>query len=366
MQGTCADLLKKAQVLCQNYIIEKGWNKLIETSEGLFPLVRIVLTIHDEILLSVHKSVPIVEVFIMLKECMQFEIENAPPFFAAPAVINNFGEAKEDKYSVPISLRDNMIDEYYKQGKWRQSFNDPVKDMLSIINDFRDTEIIKYMERLIKKHGTTDPKIIAQYAHHDVLTHELIARFPQTKEHKKVNGELEHLDMIEYSVTEYMKFRQGMDTTDVKEEVIDSKPAITLEDIDRLIDDLIYTDKDGNEYSLDDIAEESEEIDVVSTDEAQDIEKLTSIEILRVWSFFDMYILDVTLLCMKSINELLSELGKEHIKDGILKVKIYNSNKLVDTTIKVNNLDTEKYEKFIRDREINIAETEVIGIETRF
>ncbi len=359
VQGTCADLLKKAQVLCQNYICKKGWNKLVETSEGLFPLVRIVLTIHDEILLSVHKSIPIVEVFIMLKECMQFEIEGAPPFFAAPAVINNFGEAKEDKYSVPVPLRDKMIDEYYNQGKWHQAFNNPVKDMLDIINDYRDTEIIKYMENLIKEHGTTDPKIIAQYAHHDVLTHELIARFPQSKEHKKINGELEHLDMIEYSVAEYMKFRQGIDT-EIVEENEEIKQAVTIEDIDKLVDNLVYTDKDGNEYSVDNITDEDDESSSISNDEAQDIERITSLEIPRVWSFFDMYILDITMLHMANINDLLNELRKDYIKDGVIKVEIYDGKKLIDTTIRVNSLDVNKYESFIRDREFDISEKEVV------
>jgi DNA polymerase I-like protein with 3'-5' exonuclease and polymerase domains len=360
VQGTCADIMKNAQVHVQEWIERKGWDKLVDTPQGKFPLVRIALTIHDEILLCVHKSVPLVEVYIMLQDCMEVEIEGAPPFYAIPAVVANLGDAKADKYGLPPDLRNQMIREYNEEGKWHEAFADPVADQLKLNDEFREKEIIDYMEGLIKEYNSTDPKVISEHVRHDTLTHDLIARFPQSKEHKKVHGKLSHIDSIAYATEEYMKFRQGLDlNTDTEEESL-SYTELSEEDIDNLCELVINTDDEGNELISEEDKQDILKVNM-SDNDAQEINHLTNYEMPLVWSLFNMLLLDISKVDPACLDDLLHLVDLHHRDNAYIRIMFYKNGDIIDTQRRVDKIDEEQLTDWIKEHTVSYNGGENIG-----
>lgn len=351
VQGTCADIMKHAQINVGRHIEAKGWDQLVDTPQGKFPKVRLVLTIHDELLLSVHKSVPLVEVYEMLRDCMQVEIEGAPPFYATPAVTKNFGDCKDDKYEIPIELRDQMIEEYHEKGMWHKPWDNPVEEQLKLSNEFREQSVIKWMEGLIKEHNSTDPKVISEYAHHNTLTHDLLARFPQSKEHKKKHGTLDHLSAITYAVEQYMKFREGIED-EVKEEVDTGRETATIYDltedeIDAMAEATFRIDDKGIEM-VDNEDDEEEAEDVLTVFDTEYIEKTTNYKAPLIWTLFNMAAIDVNGMSMEQVNNVLDLVDAQAESGAYVKVMLYNKGKVIDTERRVNELNEEPIKQYMQ------------------
>lgn len=109
VQGLAADMMKIVEVNYQSYIEEKGWDKLVDCDGVMLPLVRMMLSIHDEVLISSHESIPHEEIIKMCHICQEINIEGAPPFFSAPAVIDTWDDGKDDAYEIDLLFRDEII-----------------------------------------------------------------------------------------------------------------------------------------------------------------------------------------------------------------------------------------------------------------
>lgn len=147
VQGFGADWLKIVECNLRDYIISKGWDEKIDCGNGLWlPKVRLMLSIHDEVLVSTHKSIPHEEIITMFKVCMEMEVEGAPPFFAAPAMVNTWLDGKNDQFEVDIVFRDKIIEEWEKNHKRLlhcDSFDDDldwlqVKELVTYCKKLRD------------------------------------------------------------------------------------------------------------------------------------------------------------------------------------------------------------------------------------
>ena len=114
VQGFGADFMKLVEVNLNEYIKMKGWDEIVECDDMMLPKVRLMLSIHDEVLVSTHKSIPIEEIIIMFKECMEIKIKGAPPFFSAPAMITNWYDGKNDAYEIDLRFRDEIIKAWEK------------------------------------------------------------------------------------------------------------------------------------------------------------------------------------------------------------------------------------------------------------
>lgn len=198
IQGYGATLIKLVQVRLWIYIRERGWHKCKDYDGMRLPMVRIILPIHDEILLSYDKSIPKEEIIHMFKECMEFDIKGMPPLFAAPAFVDDWGKGKEDKYEIPIRLRDE-IDEAYMKGVYLLSD----KDYLSVLNGFRERQISEWLDELIRKHRT--PEEVAKNARHEYLTHVLISGYVPSE----IKGSLTQEERILEAVRRYMEGERG-------------------------------------------------------------------------------------------------------------------------------------------------------------
>lgn len=134
VQGTSADYLKVAENQMYAYIREKGWNTL---KDG-FPLVRMMLSIHDEIIISSDNSIPYEEIVTMIAKCMETPVEGAPPFFACPALMSNWEDHNDDSLAMPVRFRDKIIEDYarthqsiFKSSYYRLVMPDAIKTELN-------------------------------------------------------------------------------------------------------------------------------------------------------------------------------------------------------------------------------------------
>ena len=199
VQGYGAQLLKICEVKVWNYIKSKGWDKE-KCYDGVWlPQVRMILPIHDEILLSYDKEIPKEEIILMFKECMELDIDGMPPFFAAPAFINNWYDGKNPVFEVDIPFRDKVVEEY-KKGNFLLTGHDYVKTL----TDYRNEELGEYMEGLIAQYKT--PEEVAKHVRHDSLTHTLIEVMIQDK---KERGKMTHLERIEEATRRYFEQRKN-------------------------------------------------------------------------------------------------------------------------------------------------------------
>ena len=247
IQGLGADLLKIVELNLRDYIKKKGWDTLVDCGGVMLPKVRLMLSIHDEVLVSTHKSIPIAEIITMFKVCMEVEIKGAPPFFAAPAKVENWFEGKLDKYELDLNFRDEIVEAYAKD-KTELIHADTY---LQELTEYRSRRLSMYMDDLIRKYVTAEE--VAKHVRHDELTHTLISIFTSKEEN------LDHMTSILEATKRYME-KQKVDNKDIVK-VSEEKTQDYLEDIAVLrsfeeLEELVNFDENGEA-----IIEESEVID---------------------------------------------------------------------------------------------------------
>lgn len=195
VQGFGAHLLKQAEINFENYIKKKGWDETIEYMGKQFPLVRVMLTIHDEVLISTLKEIPKEEIVLMCKECMEIVIPGAPPFFAVPTFVDNWYQGKSDEFEMSIAMRDDIL-EAWEDGK--RSIVD-WNNLVGSIKEYKLNQIKAYMDDLISEHKTEEEVI--KHVDHPEFTHLLIAIYV-TKDQVKSNS---HVECIALAVKAYME-----------------------------------------------------------------------------------------------------------------------------------------------------------------
>lgn len=357
IQGLAAQIMKIAEINLNRYIKNKGWDKLIKTPEGEFPLVRVMLSAHDEALLSVHNSIPVEEILKMKRECMQLVIDEFCPLFVETALAKNWKEGHSDANAIPVKLRDQLIEEYEKTGKSKFSRGNEIQEMQLEINDFREKLIIQYMEMLIKEAGTDNPEVIKNMVKHPSITHDLIDRFPQSKQSKAENGNFTHLERIAYATRQFMEYRKGgyklenveifKEKTTERQEEEDIKKLFS--DIVGLHEDTALLDENGEIVNLEEYEDEEDDTLFMYEDEEKFIAKVTGDRDILCWKLFDAIILDTANMKKEDIDQLLAFVFELNHPNGFYKVKLFYHSKLIDTKIKVENLDLKEIEKFIQN-----------------
>ena len=402
VQGTAADYLKVAEVNMYYYIREKGW---YDKDKGI-PLVRPMLSIHDEILISAHESIPEEEIIKMIKLCMEVPVEGAPPFFVAPAKMDNWEGHSDDSLAIPVPYRDTLISDYEKTGKsvfktskyeiivpkevkdnlQKRSHEKPrtlVKDYLADIswkyisgdygeniseegkaNSFldyiesgktiyKDTNYRKlladYRENELREYMDglireygSDYKVVSEHVRHPSLTHELLARYKKELDAVK-NLELDHEHQIEYATKCYIE--------GISVEYIDTllRPENTEEEFFSEIDNLVNFDSEGNvvyEYE-----EEEEDEDYIEDTEENFIEAMTDGIVHKVWEIADAITIDVDNLDVKDVDKVIARVWNDRREDGFFKVYLLFGGQLVDAGFKVEDIDYDEITELINQLE---------------
>lgn len=287
IQGFAATLMKMAEVNYFRYIRKMGWDELVDCGGAMLPKVRMMLSIHDEVLISSHKSIPQAEIIKMCKICQEIEIKGAPPFFAAPAFVDNWYLGKDDAYEIPIKFRDEIVDTWDKQGIEILDMN----RYLETLNDYRDSVLRSYMDDLIAKYKTKEE--VTAHVNHPDLTHVLISGYVKGSDKSRP-----HVEQIAVAVESYM---DGHIIEDIGEAV-----ATANENVNDFIDD---NEELGRYISFDDNGEQiveyvddetREEFESEPDDEETLPEEVRKAEI-GVQDAYAIYTMDTCLIDMTSI-----------------------------------------------------------------
>lgn len=397
VQGSAADLMKIAEVNTYNYIRSKGWN---EKGEDGLPKVRVMLSIHDEMLISADQSIPMEEIITMIAMCMQVDVDGCPPFFVSPARMDNWEGHSDDSLAIPIPYRDTLIKDYAETGKtvFRRSFYNvdlPQEQKIALLEDkstlrekvnkylpfatftkisgdytdelddkhkyraleafiqsgfnrycddnyveklstYRDGVLHDYMNDLIVKYGP-DPDNVANHVRHPSLTHELIDRFSDDMR----GMDLDHVGQINFATKAYMKAAES----DVKEDRIE-EPQIEQANEEEWFaqtENLYNFDKDGNI-----IYEEEEPEDEEDTfDDTDYVLYRTEGKVYKAWKLLDSILLDVNQLSVSNINKVIERVWQDRDADGFYNVFLVLDKGMVNTGFKVEDIDTEEVSELI-------------------
>ena len=414
VQGTAADYLKLAECQMYEYIRKKGWNEL----KGGFPRVRMMLSIHDEIILSADQSIPYEEIIEMITKCMETPVEGAPPFFVQPARMDNWEGHSDDACAMPIRYRDQVIEDYnrtgvsvFKQSYFRLSLpedviadinsssakvndlidkhldsctlvfdhgdytkgftKEHVKDALKNyilsrftlyridnyidkLNDFRHLQLDTYMNELIQEYGT-DYKIVGQHVRHPSLTHQLLDVYK-----KRIPYDETHENRITLAAKEYIEDL----LSNKKEEAVTFVANLDIEtakptDKDQYTESLellVNFDADGNVVFADN-EEVDDVLDMFSDDDPDDIISRASADPVYVWELADIIVYDVQNLHQRKIDEVLKYIYKTKQDNGFYSVKLLYNNQLLDTKMRVEHPDIEEANRLL----ISLQEELVCG-----
>ena len=324
VQGTAADLLKQAEVNFWNYIHNKGWDKL--TEEG-FPLVRPMLSIHDEVLISAHESIPIEEIVTMITECMEISLDGAPPFFVQPACMESWGGHTDDSLAMPIKLRDKLIADYKETGISQITY-ETYKDVL---DKYRDQILHDYMYDLINKYGT-DYIAVGEHVRHPAFTFDLLDRY--SKQLKSLD--LSHEEKINEAAKLYIE--EHVDGTYVAPE--ETSKETKESDRDKFfeeIEDSVRFDEYGNVIYED--TNEQDEYEESIYDDEQYIDYRISGEVMKVWETADVIMLDLNDVSKEDANKVIAEVYKSADTDGFYRVWLLYNNQTLDAKFNVETLD---------------------------
>ncbi|MCM1219034.1 MAG: DNA polymerase [Lachnospiraceae bacterium] len=398
VQGTAADYLKLAEVQMDNYIREKGWNEL---KDG-FPRVRMMLSIHDEIIISADQTIPYEEIVKMITVCMETPVDDAPPFFVQPARMSSWADHSDDSLAMPIPFRDKIIKDYDRTGKsifcnsyfrldvpndvqveigksdaaigelverfydrcmllfdhgnYTREFNkDHVKKALctyiesgfttfridnysALLKEYRDNELHDYMADLISKYGT-DYKVVGEKVRHPSLTHDLIGNYSS----KLKALDISHEEKIVEATRLYIE--ELLSKSDSSAEFVFKVPEAAKEtDKDKFTEQLEATvnfDNDGNVIYLDN--EDDEDTDLYAYDPDPDniIYKVSEIP-TYVWELADTLVFDVQDLKMDDVNIVLKYVFQHNDPNGFYRVQLIYNNRLIDTKMHAEQINIEE------------------------
>lgn len=365
VQGLAADIMKRAEVNIQIYIKDKGWDKLVATPQGDFPLVRSMLTAHDELLASCHKSIPVEAIMKMKRDCMEIALKDFAPLFVGTSIVDNWVEGKDSTYEVPVSLRNKLIEDFDRTGVSALDMTkSPKVEMLRIVNEFREKNLRKYMEDLISEHGD-DPEELAKQVKHASLTHELIDRFPQTKEEIEQGGYLTHLEQILYSTRKYLEYRsqEGVDASALVQAILDEKAkedaeinffdeedekTSLMEQVSGLQDSLVEFDKQGNIVAMDgDNPYEYDMDSLLFEDEADFLEDITSGDRMIVWEMWNAICADLTTLNEENVDKVIAKVWECRQDDGFSEFRVLYGGEMHKTPIRLETFDIQMLREYI-------------------
>lgn len=399
VQGTSADYLKLSEVQMDRWIRIKGWNEL---KEG-FPLVRLMLSIHDEIIISSHNSIPYEEIIEMITACMQTPVDGAPPFFVQPARMDNWEGHSDDACAMPIRYRDKVVEDYkatgvsvfkqsyfdvivpedvkadienstvsvgelvlkhldritlkYNHGEYTQEFTEEhVKDAfkkyvesgftkyridnyIENLDAYRQSQLQVYMNKLISEYGM-DYKAVGEHVRHPSLTFALLDNYK-----KRIPKDIEHVDQITEATKLYLEDVLAgniLGKTAFTAEIESSTPLATDKDMfSEQLEPLVEFDADGNVK----FENESEELDDIYNgyyDEPDDIFDRVNNKIVYVWELADTLTFDVQELRADDVDKVLSYIFQHKRDDGFFKATIIYNGKIIDTGMRIENLDIDE------------------------
>lgn len=329
VQGYAADLMKLALINFNNYIHNKGWDKLING----FPMCRVMISIHDEVLISAHKSIPQEEIYEMYRECMEMHITGFPTLFVEPCLCETFADHDDSSRAIPVNLRDSIIDKYHKGNDVPFLTEDNV---IKYIDDYKTGKLNQYMEATMKTYGP-DLSKVAEQVRDPALVFDLLDIYK-----KDIPSDLSQEEKIAKATELYFTTKREVTSESTTEDKKDDEVIRDnyLEPLETMVD----YDQDGNViYAYADIQVEDE--DDQELDEDIDFDPS-----IRVWELFDAVFFDLNGLLKEQIDEVLAEIWNNRQKDGFMKCIAIIDEKSYDLNCRMERVDIEHFENYIKER----------------
>lgn len=418
VQGTAADYLKLAEVQMYNFIRMKGWNKIVEG----YPLVRMMLSIHDEIIISAHNSIPYEEIIEMITKCMETPVDGAPPFFVQPARMDNWGEHSNDACAMPIRYRDKVIEDYNKTGVsvFKQSYFklvipdavvseinsnnsksineliDEYSDKVTLafdhgdfVKEFSKEHVVNALSKYIESGLTvyridnyidnlnrfrqsqlqdymadlistygTDYKEVGQHVRHPSLTHALLDNYS-----KQVPHDMDHVDRIVEATRLYIDDLLGgkldKSTSLVFSINTSDKKETTDKDLfSEQLVSLINLDVNGDVIYEDQSEEYDDIYNMFYDDDPDDIISRTSSKPVYVWELADTIVFDVQDLKKADVDKVLSYIYRNKDDNGFFSASIIYNDKILQTGISLEHLNIDEANDIIT----NLIEKEGLAL----
>lgn len=332
VQGTAADYLKLAEVQMYHWIYARGWNKL---GDDGFPLVRMMLSIHDELIISSDRSIPYEEIITMITKCMETPVKGAPPFSVQPALMSNWGEHSNDAVAMPIKLRDKLIEDYLRTGESVINHD----NYMEVLDKFRSDNLHQYMDGLIKQYGNEAGKHVRDGA----LTFELLDLY--SKELKPFK-DLDQEHLIDKATELYIE-NNGSAIPDVEEAVAEKrKEEVNYSSLETLVE----FDKDGNVVYPEqaDETEDDDDFDEYASTWSDDVNVEFDKKPTYVWTLYDTLVLDAQEIpTQDKVDDLLKHVFDISVKDGFYKVSILYGGQLLDTKMNVEEFNTDELNDYV-------------------
>ena len=347
IQGTAAQMLKISESKVWDYMRAKGWDKEKDYGGIRLPIARMILPIHDEIIFSYdEEEILMEEVIAMFKECMELDINGMPPFFAAPAFIDNWYDGKNSVFEVDIPFRDEVVEEYNKGNLLLTG-----KDYVQTLTDYRNNDIKIYMDNLISKYKDIDT--VAAHVTDGALTHVLIETLIPDKRER---GKLTHDERIKEAVKRYFERLKSDGTLDAVRVAPKEKDDVTgYMDIDEWSNSYTRIDANGDlivEEMEGDYEDKTEVDDDILPIEDRDTERSSVLFLLNEC------LIDITGMDMETDAEYVhQEIQKLSNPNGYYTVVYVNGYKTISTDIKVDYCIKEVEALFnkVRNKELEVV-----------
>ena len=322
IQGYGAYLMKMAENNYTEYIKNKGWDTTVEYKGKQYPLVRLMLSIHDEVLISAHNSIPREEIIKMCKICQEIEIKDAPPYYAVPTFVDNWYQGKADEYEMSVVLRDEIL-ENWEKGISIINWDDYVGS----IKKWKLKQITDYMNDLVSKYKTEEA--ILPNITHPEYTHTLIAIYVNkgfVKEHSME-------ECIAEALHSYLEQNGIPEEADLP--VINENDNVIKESMDPDILEFVDYDDNGDIIPPDVSEDEEDEEDDMST--YMYSEELYKKEGLGPIYMADTCVIDVSLIETKeTLSEFYGELLTMNKSDGFYKIFLMRGANMLPTPIRMD------------------------------
>lgn len=131
VQGTAADIMKFAHVRVENAIEKRGLD------------MRVVASIHDELVMLVNKKYNPWDMIAMVRNAMEIDLSvyNFPPLYIGANVGKSWADGKKDNLEAPVMLMNQRKREVEELGMHKEPMKDPVKQMADELKIFAIEQI---------------------------------------------------------------------------------------------------------------------------------------------------------------------------------------------------------------------------------
>lgn len=324
IQGYGAYLMKMAENNYTEYIKNMGWDKTVEYKGKQYPLVRLMLSIHDEVLISAHNSIPREEIIKMCKICQEIEIKGAPPYYAVPTFVDNWYQGKADEYEMSVVLRDEILENWEKGISiidW--------SDYVGSIKKWKLRQITNYMTDLISKYKTEEE--VLPHITHPEYTHTLIAIYVDKKFVKEHSME----ECIAEALHSYIVQNGIPDTVDFNSESRSADDDIKAA-MDPDVLDFIEYDDNGDIIPPDSSEEEDEDVEDDDMDTYIYREEQYKKEGLGPIYMSDTCVIDVSLIADKeTLSKFYEELNTLADQKGFYKIFLMRGANMLPTPLRM-------------------------------